>query len=186
MRKLAPRLKLHLEAMDVAYDVLRHRPTATASATAAAAHVPGGTLLKAVLLRDERGQPLLAVLASTQHVDFDLLEAALGRRLALVPEAEIGRVFVDCAVGALPPTGAPYGIDVVVDTGLEGLPLAHLEAGDHRHVLRIAGRDLERLWRTARRANFAVAGPPHADEPAAVPHPRDSAPTTQPTEATPA
>ncbi len=165
MRKIAPRLRMNLEATDVGYTVRRHRPTATASETAEAAHVPGRKLVKSVLLGGD-GAPVLAVLSSTQHVDLARINEALGRKLDLVPEADIRNVFFDCAVGALPPTGATYGVEEVMDPALDDLDEVYVEAGDHRHVLRLDGADFVRLMRNARRVPFAVAGPVAAAEPA--------------------
>lgn len=168
MRKLAPRLKLHLDAMGIAYEVKRHDRTATSSETAEAAHVPGRRMAKAVLLKDAAG-PLLAVLASTQHVELDLLSEALGRRLELASEAETARVFFDCAVGALPAAGAVYGVDVVVDSAFDVDDEVYVEAGDHEHVLRLSGEGFRRLTRLADRVDFAAFGPAGRNEPAAMP-----------------
>jgi Ala-tRNA(Pro) deacylase len=168
MQQMAPRLRQILDAMEVPYRVFGHRPTASASETAEAAHIAGGRLVKAVLLEDRQGM-VLAVLASTQHVDLDLLNGRLGRELDLVPEMRIRDVFVDCAPGALPPAGVAYGIPVVMDTSLDLLDEVFVEGGDHRHVVALAGRDFRAMMRAARRASFAVAGPVHAGEPAAEP-----------------
>ena len=167
MHKIAPRLRMNLEATDVGYAMRRHRPTTSASETAEAAHVPGRKLVKGVLLGGD-GAPVLAVLSSTQHVDLARLEDALGRKLDLVPEAAIQDVFFDCAVGALPPTGAAYGVEEVMDPTLDDLDEVYVEAGDHRHVLRLDGADFVRLMRNARRVPFAVAGPAAAAAPAAA------------------
>lgn len=168
MIDMAPRLRQHLVTMEVPFAPKRHRPTSTASETAEAAHVPGAKLVKAVLVRDGQGL-LLAVLASTHHIDFDLLKRALGRQLELVPEPEISDVFFDCAEGAVPAFGAVYGVPVVMDTALLGHDELFVEAGDHRHVVGLKTKDFIRLMRHARRASFAVAGPVHASEPAAEP-----------------
>ncbi|MFW5680656.1 MAG: aminoacyl-tRNA deacylase [Pseudomonadota bacterium] len=168
MQQLAPRLRQILDAMEARYRVFGHRPTGSASETAQAAHVAGGKLVKAVLLEDRQG-PVLAVLASTQHIDLDLLNGRLGRTLDLVPEARIPSFFVDCAPGALPPTGVAYGIPVVMDYSLDLLDEVFIEGGDHRHVVSLTGKDFRALMRAARRVNFAIAGPVHAGEPAAEP-----------------
>jgi Ala-tRNA(Pro) deacylase len=164
--QLAPRLKMHLDTMGIAYALTRHRPTATASETAQAAHVPGARLAKAVLLIDDRG-PLLAVLPSTQHIAFGLLNPALGRHLDLAPEPDAARVFFDCAVGALPPAGAVYGVDMVVDAAFAGADEVFLEAGDHEHVVRVDAEGFRLLTRHAPRVDFAVHGATPSAEPAA-------------------
>jgi Ala-tRNA(Pro) deacylase len=155
MTHLAPRLRRYLNGLQVHYDVSVHARTSTTGETAQVAHVPGDVLAKAVLLKDEKG-PLLAVLRSTHHVSVDLLNKALGRHLELVPEAELDAWFDDCTVGALPVAGAAYGIDVVVDTSMEGAEEVYFEAGDHRHLVHVDAEGFAKLMETARRANFSV------------------------------
>ena len=177
--KLAPRLRLHLQAMGVPYDVKRHRRTATASATAEAAHVPGAQLAKSVLLRDAEGY-VLAVLSSTQHVELDLLNGALGRDLQFATEAEAAGVFFDCRVGALPVTGSVYGAEVIVDSAFGGSDDVYVEAGDHEHVLKLTGADFARLMRLARRVDFAVYGPAGHEPPPKKPAPKSRKRTASP------
>lgn len=155
MTHIAPRLRRYLNGLGVHYDVSVHPRTSTTGETAQVAHVPGDSLAKAVLLEDERG-PVLAVLRSTHHVSVDLLNRALGRRLDLVPEPNLQAWFDDCAMGALPIAGGAYGIDVVLDTSLDGADEVFFEAGDHRHLVHVDAASFAALTQTARRANFSV------------------------------
>ena len=155
MPQLAPRLRHHLNGLRVPYEVSEHVRTETSGETAQVAHVPGDTLAKGVLLEDEAG-PVLAVLRSTHHVDVELLNRALDRRLALAPEERLKAWFDDCALGALPIAGRAYGVETVVDTSLAGVEEVCFEAGDHRHLVHIDADGFARVMETAKRANFSV------------------------------
>lgn len=134
---IAKRLSDHLANAGVAYDVVTHPRTPSSSRTAQAAHVTGERVAKTVVLHDDRGY-LLAVVPSTHRVELDALRGVLNRRLSLATEGEIAKLFGDCDVGAVPPVGAAYGIDVVLDESLATQPDVYLEAGDHESLLHVA------------------------------------------------
>jgi Ala-tRNA(Pro) deacylase len=56
----------------------------------------------------------------------------------LATEDEIRSIFTDCAVGAVPPIGAAYALDSVVDESLEEQTELYLEGGDHRSLIHIS------------------------------------------------
>ena len=58
----------------------------------------------------------------------------------LADEDEIGRMFPDCELGAVPPVGDPYGLPVMVDDALAVQPDIYFEAGDHLSLLTSAAR----------------------------------------------
>jgi Ala-tRNA(Pro) deacylase len=151
---IAPKLSEALVKAGVTYEVVEHPQAPSASRTAEAAHAPGNRLAKAVVLQDREGY-LLAVVPSTHRLDFDALEQLLGRRLELAREAEVGKLFPDCEVGAVPPLGDAYGLDMMVDESLTQEPEVYLEAGDHRRLVRVSGADFATLTGGARRAHFS-------------------------------
>ena len=133
---IAPTLQKHIEAHGVAFEIVEHdRTTYTSSETAHASHVSGDYIAKAVLLRDEQGGHLLAVLPATHHVHFGDLGRWLGRHLPLASEGEIKLVFEDCAMGAIPAIAGAYGLDAIVDDSLKGTDEVFLEGGDHRKAV---------------------------------------------------
>ena len=66
---IVKRLRAHLEAEGVAYEMIDHPRTGTARETAQAAHIPGSRLAKTVVLHLEGG-PVLAVVPSSHRVDL--------------------------------------------------------------------------------------------------------------------
>jgi len=151
---IAPKLKEYLERAGLEYRVVEHRETPSASRSAEAAHAPGDRVAKAVLLRDEKGY-LLAVLPSTHQVQLEAVGRLLNRRLELASEQQISEAFPDCAVGALPPAGAAYGLEVLLDESLAGQPEVYFEAGDHTRLVGLSGAGFRKLLADARQGRFS-------------------------------
>ena len=64
----------------------------------------------------------------------------------LAKEAELGEVFPDCELGAVPGFGQPYQLDMVWDDDLAEQESLFFEAGDHRELIEIAHDDFLRLF----------------------------------------
>jgi len=152
---MAPTIRRFLEQRDTPFDVLEHPATGASSWTAEVSHVSGNRVAKAVLLRDGAGW-LLAVLPATHHLRLAWVEQLLGRPVELAAEENIGELFPDCDLGALPPLGPAYGVDVVLDGALGGLEEVAFEGGDHRSLIKVAGRDFEALLDGARRGTLSA------------------------------
>ena len=152
---IAARLKHHLEAQGLPFDMIAHPYAATASGCAEAAHVPGDHLAKSVLIHMEEG-PILAVVPSNHHVDLSQLQAMLDRRLGLAAETEIQMVFDDCNLGAAPPVGAAYDVPTIVDNSLSGLDKVWYEAGDHQTLVEMQGRHFDQLMQGAKHGSFCT------------------------------
>ena len=101
---MAPTLERYLTDQGTTYQLLSHSLTQTAAETAHASHVSGNCLAKGVLLADGDGY-LLAVLPASHQLDLDRLGAWLGRPVSLASEQEVGRLFPDCELGAIPAIG---------------------------------------------------------------------------------
>ena len=151
---IANRLKQHLEAAGVPYEIVRHPRTVSASESAEAAHVPGNAVAKTVVIHHEEGY-VLAVVPASHRVDLSTLQELLDRRLGLASEREIDKLFDDCDTGAVPPIGSAYGLPTVLDRSLRGQPAVWFEGGDHRTLVQVTGSDFDRLMRDAREAIFS-------------------------------
>lgn len=142
---IATRLEELLEAEGVDYEVIRHEPVFTAQEEAAAAHVPGRSWAKTiVMLVDSR--PALAVLPATRRVDTEEFRRLVGARKArLADEEEFADLYDDCEAGAMPPFGSLYGQPTFVDDTLRRAERIAFHAGDHRIAVEMAYADWERL-----------------------------------------
>ena len=131
---IAITLKEYLRDAGISYELLTHSPTGDSRQTAEIAHIPDELLAKAVLLEDEDGRYLLAILPANRHIDLGKLRQQYKLHLELAPEKELQEVFDDCTPGAVPPMGEAYGINVMLDRSLEDCPDIYFEGGDHtRH-----------------------------------------------------
>ena len=139
------KLREYLDGHHVKYVVISHSAAYTAPEIAASAHIPGRELAKTVVVKlDDR--LAMAVLPSSQQVDFDLLRAeARAHGAALATEKEIKDRFPDCEVGAMPPFGNLYGMDVYVSDELTKDAEIAFNAGSHTELVRMTYGDFERL-----------------------------------------
>ena len=151
---IAPTLEKYLAARHIAYDVLAHEPTQSSMRTAQACHIPGRCLAKAVLLRDETGYAL-AVLPASHHIHLSDLKEQLGDDVELASESEIEALFDDCARGAIPAIGECYGLDMVVDDGIDTQPEIYFEAGDHATLVHMTQSEFAGLTWMAQHGRFS-------------------------------
>ena len=141
----AKRLKEFLDAEKVKYVVIQHSPAFTAQEIAASAHVSGKELAKTVMVRID-GKMAMAVLPASFKVDFDRLrEAAGAERVELAGEAEFEDMFPGCEVGAMPPFGNLYDMEVYVSKRLAEDEEIAFNAGSHTELVRLAYADFARL-----------------------------------------
>ncbi|MDQ6971390.1 MAG: YbaK/EbsC family protein [Mariprofundaceae bacterium] len=151
---IANTLKRYLDSSKIQYDVVSHPFSRTSMETAEAAKVSGHQLAKGVILKDGQGY-LMAVLPSPLHVQIITLNELTGRNLELVEEDEVGRLFSDCDLGAIPPVGDAYQLEVVLDSTLLDEESIYFEAGDHRELIRVNEDDFQKLLKNARFESFA-------------------------------
>ncbi len=139
------KLKQFLDEKKIKYVVVRHSPAYTAQEIAASAHIPGREMAKSVVIKID-GKMALAVLPASSHIDFALLQDIIGaEKVGLASEQEFKDKFPGCEVGAMPPFGNLYDMDVYVSASLAGGEYIAFNAGTHQELIRLAYRDFERL-----------------------------------------
>jgi Ala-tRNA(Pro) deacylase len=143
-----------LDEMGVNYRVRAHDLSHTSAQSARMAHVLPQHLAKPVLLEDDTGC-FMAVVPGDREVNIGTLARMLDRHdLHLADEQRIADIFPDCDLGAMPPVGMPWGIDMVVDESLEASDVVYLEAGDHETLLQMSHEDFHMLMRSAPHARI--------------------------------
>ena len=141
----AKRLKEFLDSHNVKYVTLSHSPAYTAQEIAALMHIPGKELVKTVMVKID-GKVAMAVLPASYRVDFDLLKQAAGaKRVDLAGEQEFTDMFPECEVGAMPPFGNLYGMEVYAAEVLAEDEEIAFNAGSHNELIRLPYKDFERL-----------------------------------------
>lgn len=141
----AQKLRDFLDHNNVKYMTFRHSPAYTAQEIAATAHVPGQELAKTVVVKMDN-RMAMAVLPASFQVDFDMLRQASGAsHVELATEQEFASMFPGCEVGAMPPFGNLYEMDVFVAEPLTEDEEIVFNAGSHAELIRMSYRDFERL-----------------------------------------
>jgi len=137
----------------VNYDLIPHPHTGSSMETAQEAHIPGSRLAKAVILKED-DHYLMVVIPSVEHVDLTEVRQHFGAGMELASEAELSRLFPDCSFGAIPPTGAAWGLDTYLDECLLDEPEIFFEAGDHEDLVRVSGEQFVELMEDAERGHY--------------------------------
>jgi Ala-tRNA(Pro) deacylase len=141
----AQQLKRFLDDNRVKYVTMSHSRAYTAQELAALAHVPGKEWAKTVVVKLD-GKLAMAVIPAGQKVVFDLLKKASGATdVALATEQEFAASFPDCELGAMPPFGNLYGLDVYVADALAQDAEIAFNAGSFSETLQMPYQDFERL-----------------------------------------
>ncbi len=152
----AKKLREFLDQNGVKYVTVQHSKAYTAQEVAAAAHVSGNELAKTVMVK-VKGKMAMAVVPAAYKVDFDLLRDAIGADdVQLATEKEFENLCPGCEVGAMPPFGNLYGMDVYMATGLRDEDEIAFAAGTHTEVVRMKFGDYARLV-TPKIIRFAVS-----------------------------
>jgi Ala-tRNA(Pro) deacylase len=139
------RLKDYLEKNQVSFEVGYHQRVYTAQEIAAAEHVPGKELAKVVMVKAD-GKIVMLVLPASFRVDMGKVKGILkSRKLEKAKEEEFQDLFADCEVGAMPPFGNLYNLDVWVDQVLTEDKEIVFNAGSHVETLKIKYSDYARL-----------------------------------------
>ena len=141
---IAIKLKQYLDNEHVNYEVIEHPYADTSMHTAQNAHISGEDIAKAVLLHDDQGY-LLAIVPATHKVRLGKLHKKFKRYLSLADESDIHELFDDCSIGAIPPLGRAYNMDVIYDDTLNMRKEIYFEAGDHTSLVHVSTKDFRAL-----------------------------------------
>lgn len=141
----AQQLKRFLDDNHVKYVTVTHSRAYTAQELASLAHVPGKEWAKTVMVKID-GKLAMAVIPAAQKVVFDLLrKAARAKDAELATEHEFAATFPDCELGAMPPFGNLYGLDVYVADGLAEDEEIAFNACSFSELVRMPYHDFARL-----------------------------------------
>ena len=142
---IAEKVKDFLDQNRVRYVTIRHSLAYTAQEIAASAHIPGQEVAKTVIIKlDDR--MAMAVLPASQRVSLDGIRKLVGsNRVTLAEEVEFKDLFPGCEVGAMPPLGNLYGLDVFVDPSLAEDDEIAFNAGSHTELIRMSYEDFATL-----------------------------------------
>jgi Ala-tRNA(Pro) deacylase len=135
----------YLDSQNVSYECVPHAQAFAAQEVAQTLHVSGKRFAKVVVL-DADGRLLMAILPASHRLHLHELKEKLGVKcLEMVPEGDLAKFCPDCELGALPPFGHLYGMDVWVDRALSESEEIMFNAGSHTDAIRMKYSDFAKL-----------------------------------------
>lgn len=139
------KLREFLDMNKIKYVAIGHSPAFTAQQIAASAHIPGKELAKTVMIKID-SRMAMAVLPASHKVDFEMLKGIVGtENVELATEREFKDLFPECEIGAMPPFGNLYGMDVYVAESLTDDDEIAFNAGSHTELIKMTYDDFEKL-----------------------------------------
>lgn len=139
------KLRQFLDSNNIKYVLVTHSTAYTAQEVAESAHISGKEIAKSVMVKLD-GKMAMAVLPASKKIDFDLLREAAGASFVeLATEDEFKDIFPDCELGAMPPFGNLYEMEVYVAVALANDEEIAFNAGSHTELIRMSYKDFEQL-----------------------------------------
>jgi len=139
------RLKEFLDTNNIKYISSFHSNAYTAQEVAASAHIPGRKIAKTVMVKID-DKMAMAVLSASDKVDFTLLKKAAGAsKTELANENEFADLFPGCHIGAIPPFGNLYDMQVIVDEKLSDQNEIVFNAGSYTELITLHYEDFKSL-----------------------------------------
>ncbi len=145
-----------LDRAGVWYSHTGHPLAFTAVEVAAAESLSPHKLAKTIVYAGAQGYGM-AVLPADCLIDTDSLRGFLkDHSLRLASEREVGQLFPECDLGAMPPFGNMFHMPVLIDSSVAEQEFIAFNAGTHRDVIHINYNDFARIVKP-RVAKFAFA-----------------------------
>ena len=139
------RIRDFLDSENVSYEELRHQPAFTGQEVAHTLHLSGKRCAKTVVLEGD-GRLAMAVLPASNRLNLQDLQAAMEvGRLEMLDESALNKLFPDCDLGAIPPLGRLYGMEVWVDRAISDSEHIVFCAGTHEDCIRMKYSDFAKL-----------------------------------------
>jgi Ala-tRNA(Pro) deacylase len=102
-------------------------------------------MIKVVVVRID-GRLALAAVPASRNVDTEHLRAAAeAHTIEIAEETEFALRFPGCHLGAMPPLGAPFGMDVYMERDLAKEKYIAFTAGTHSEVIAMEFGDYRRV-----------------------------------------
>ena len=143
----AKKLKEYLDNQRIKYVSMVHSAAYTAQEVAASAHISGKEMAKTVIVTLDSEMAMAVLPADRKVVLQDLREVTGCDKVKFASEEEFKGRFPDCEIGAMPPFGNLYGMDVFVAESLSRNPDIAFNAGSHTEIIKMGYGDFERLVR---------------------------------------
>lgn len=139
------RLKDFLDDNETRYVSIVHSPAYTAQEIADCSLISGKEMAKTVIVKVD-SKLIMTILPASYMIDFRRLKKFFGTDcVRLAEEREFIASFPGCDVGAMPPFGNLFGIEVYVDPHMACNKKITFNAGTQQELLSLSYKDYEML-----------------------------------------
>lgn len=139
------KLKEFLDGHKVKYVSINHSPAYTAQEVAQSAHIAGREMAKTVIIKVD-GNLKMIVLPATLKIDLNSLkDSTKAKKVELASENEFNSRFPGCELGAMPPFGNLFGMEVLMAKSLDKNEQLVFNAGSHTELIKLAFKDFKEL-----------------------------------------
>jgi len=127
----------YLSNHHIDYELVKHRSTKSSFDSSCSAHLPSNEVAKAIILQSNDGSYLMTTLSVGRKLSIIQVNKLMGKNYHLLEEAQLSELFPDCEQGAIPSIGDAFAMDMLVDDALLSEKQVYIEAGDHRHLIKV-------------------------------------------------
>jgi Ala-tRNA(Pro) deacylase len=139
------KLEEYLHKNNVKFSCIDHPVAYATREVSHVSHIPEKELAKTVIINAGK-KMVMVVLPSSVSIDFHTLRNSLHETdVSLATEKEFSKKFPDCELGAMPPFGNLYNMEVYVDKSLTQNTDIAFNAGTHNEVVKLSYHDFDTL-----------------------------------------
>lgn len=134
-----------LDQNSIHYDRILHSQTFSSMRTAQATHIKAIEFAKPVIINVD-GKTVMAVLPASYRLSLKKVKESMGAQsVEILCEEELRNLFPDSSIGAMPPMGNLYGMDVIMDQDMEKDENISFNCCNHEEVFKIKFADYKRM-----------------------------------------
>ncbi len=135
----------YLKRNGVPYEIIEHAPAYSAHEVAVASHVPDKDLAKTLIIHADDTYYMMVMPADHRLDEHRVQQLIKAKHLHLAHEEDLKPLFPDCELGAMPPFGNLYALQVYVDKSLSNDDEIVFNACSHTKSIRLKMNDYLRL-----------------------------------------
>ncbi len=138
-------VKDYLDFNGIQYVSLTHSPAYTAQAIAESSHISGKKVAKTIIVKIDDTFAMTVLTANTKLSTYLLQDLLNAEKVEFASEAEFKDKFPDCEIGAMPPFGNLYNMNVYVSKEINADDEIAFNAGSHTELIQLKYKDFKHL-----------------------------------------
>lgn len=140
-------VKKLLDQNKIAYVVSEHAPVYTSEEAAKVRGVELKTGVKALILKTDSGDFVVALIAANRKIDLKKLAKAIGAKKLRLASAKEVLMVAGCEVGSVHPFGNLFGLPTYSDGSVLENDMVNFNAGMHTVSIQMKAKDLVKTVR---------------------------------------